>query len=47
MKMMTTTSEWMEFINFTSHMLYMFVAFMCGVLIGYLVGLRNGSGGGF
>jgi len=25
-------------------MLYMFVAFMCGVLIGYIVGLRNGGG---
>jgi hypothetical protein len=39
-----TTSEWMLFIEFTSHMLYMFVAFMCGVLIGYIVGLRNGGG---
>lgn len=32
-----------EFIEFTSHMLYMFVAFMCGVILGYIVGLRDGS----
>jgi len=39
-----TTNDWIEFILFTSHMLYMFVAFMCGIVIGYMVGFRNGSG---
>ena len=43
MRMMTTT-EWIEFIEFTSHVLYMFVAFMCGLIIGYIVGFRNGGG---
>lgn len=41
---MITDSEIIEFINFVSHMLYMFVAFMCGLIIGYIVGFRNGSG---
>ena len=39
-----TTDEWFIFIDFFSHMLYMFVAFMCGLVIGYLVGFRNGGG---
>jgi hypothetical protein len=38
-----TNSEWLEVIQFTSHMLYMFVAFMCGIIIGYIVGIRNGG----
>ena len=44
MRMMMTTEEWFIFIDFFSHMLYMFVAFMCGLVIGYLVGFRNGGG---
>ena len=43
MKMITTT-EWLEFIAFTSHILYLFVAFMSGVILGYVVGFRNGGG---
>jgi hypothetical protein len=43
MKTMTTT-DWMIFIEFVSHMLYMFIAFMCGIIIGYIVGFRNGGG---
>ena len=39
-----STTEWFEFIEFVSHMLYMFVAFICGLIIGYLVGFRNGGG---
>jgi len=39
-----TTTEWLEFIAFVSHMLYLWVSFMCGVLIGYIVGFRNGGG---
>ncbi len=37
------TEEWIIFINFTSHLLYMFVSFMCGVVIGYIVGIRDGG----
>jgi len=33
----------MNYFEFTSHMLYLFVAFMCGVYLGYLVGLKNGE----
>jgi hypothetical protein len=42
MRMMSTT-EWLEFISFVSDMLYMFVAFMCGLIIGYVIGFRNGG----
>jgi hypothetical protein len=41
-KMMTTT-EWIIFIEFVSNLLYMFVAFMCGIVIGYIVGFRDGG----
>jgi len=37
------TEEWFIFIDFFSHVLYMFVAFMCGLIIGYIVGVRNGG----
>jgi len=40
---MLTYSEWIELINFISHMLYMYVSFMCGILLGYVIGFRNGS----
>jgi hypothetical protein len=39
-----TTTEWIDFIQFVSHILYMFIAFMCGLIIGYIVGFRNGGG---
>jgi hypothetical protein len=39
-----TTSEWLEFINFVSHLLYFFVAFMCGLVLGYIIGFKNGGG---
>jgi hypothetical protein len=39
-----TTSEFLEFIEFVSDLLYFFVAFMCGLIIGYMVGFRNGGG---
>jgi len=38
-----TGEEWMIFIQFLSHILYMYVAFMSGVLLGYVIGFRNGS----
>lgn len=31
----------MELIEFASHELYLFVAFMCGLLLGYMVGKRE------
>jgi len=31
----------MELIEFASHELYLFVAFMCGLLLGYIVGRRE------
>jgi hypothetical protein len=40
-----TTSDWLIFFDFVSHVLYMFVAFMCGIIIGYIAGFRNGGGG--
>ena len=43
MKMMTTM-DWIEFIDFVSQELYLLVAFMCGLIIGYIVGFRSGGG---
>jgi len=37
------TEEILIFIEFTTHMLYLFVAFSCGLLLGYLVGKREGD----
>jgi hypothetical protein len=31
----------MELIEFASHELYLFVAFMCGLLLGYILGKRD------
>jgi hypothetical protein len=39
-----TTSEWLEFVDFVSHELYLLIAFLCGLIIGYLIGFRNGGG---
>lgn len=35
--------ERIEFIKFTEDLLYLLVAFMCGLIIGYIVGFNNGS----
>lgn len=35
----------MEWIEFVSKELYLFVSFMCGLLLGYLIGRRDGSNG--
>jgi len=32
-----SSSEWKEFFDFTSHILYLFVAFMSGVVMGYIL----------
>jgi len=37
------TEETLIFIQFTAHMLYLFVAFMCGIVIGYIVGKIEGG----
>ena len=31
----------MDFIEFASHELYLFVSFMCGIVLGYMVGKRE------
>ena len=31
----------MEWIQFVSHELYLFVAFMCGLVLGYMIGRRE------
>jgi len=38
-----TSTEWLELIEFTSHILYLWVSFMCGLVLGYVVGFRNGG----
>ena len=38
-----TTTELLEFIDFVSNVLYMFVSFLSGLILGYMIGFRNGS----
>ena len=38
-----TSSDWLIFIQFVSHMLNMLVAFMCVLVIVYIVGFRKGG----
>jgi len=33
----------MDFIQFVSHELYLFVSFMCGLLLGYIIGKRENN----
>jgi hypothetical protein len=39
----SVTEEILLFIQFVSHMLYLFIAFMCGIIIGYIVGKIEGG----
>ena len=39
-----TTTELLEFIKFVSDLLYFFVAFMCGLVLGYMIGFKSGGG---
>ena len=39
-----TTMEWQEFVELVSKELYFLIAFMCGLIIGYIVGFRSGGG---
>jgi hypothetical protein len=36
--------EWIEFIELVSRELYLLIAFMCGLIIGYIVGFKSGGG---
>ena len=36
-----TSSEFLEFCSFLSNLLYLFVAFMCGLVLGYMIGYNN------
>jgi hypothetical protein len=38
-----TTTEWLEFIRFVSDLLYLFVSFMSGLVLGYMIGFKNGG----
>ena len=38
-----TATDWLEFVDFVSHELYLFIVFLCGLIIGYLVGFKNGG----
>jgi hypothetical protein len=38
-----TTTEWLEFVDFFARELYLFIAFLCGLILGYLIGFRNGQ----
>lgn len=35
--------ELIDLIDFTSHILFLFVSFMCGMFIGYIKGRLDGS----
>lgn len=39
-----TGAELLEFVQFVSDLLYMLIAFMCGLIIGYIVGFNNNGG---
>lgn len=39
-----TDAELLVFIQFVSDLLYMLIAFMCGLIIGYIVGFNNNGG---
>ena len=36
--------EWRELIDFLGKQILIFIVFMCGLIIGYLYGFRNGGG---
>lgn len=38
------TMEWRELIDFLGKQILIFIVFMCGLIIGYVHGLRNGGG---
>ena len=35
--------NWTEFIEFISSILYLYIAWLSGILIGYLIGKRDGG----
>ena len=38
-----TEQDWLIIIDFTSDMLYMLVAWLSGLVLGYILGFKNGS----
>jgi hypothetical protein len=42
--MIMSNSEAIELINAMAQMLYMMVAWLSGIYLGYMIGFRNGSG---
>jgi hypothetical protein len=38
------TMEWQELIEFLGKQVLIFIVFMCGLIVGYVYGFRNGSG---
>jgi len=38
-----STTEWFEFIDFVSNILWLLVAWVSGLILGYIVGFRNGG----
>ncbi|MEY4332344.1 MAG: hypothetical protein RLZZ196_1082 [Bacteroidota bacterium] len=38
------TMEWQELIEFLGKQILIFIVFMCGLIIGYAYGIRNGGG---
>ena len=35
--------EWSEFFDFIASILYLYVAWLSGILLGYIIGIRNGG----
>lgn len=38
------TMEWQELIEFLGKQVLIFIVFMCGLIVGYVYGFKNGSG---
>lgn len=38
------TMEWQELIEFLTKQILIFIVFMCGLIIGYVYGIREGGG---
>jgi len=35
--------EWNEFFNFVSSVLYLYIAWLSGILLGYIIGIKKGG----
>jgi hypothetical protein len=36
--------EWVEFIDFLGKQILIFIVFVCGLIVGYMYGFREGGG---